>query len=468
MEEPTEDILNGGEHPLLDAHARRRGLLFLALASALVGIALAIQSGLKENFLVEEIGVTAFQRGFIEAARELCGILALGVLAILAGFAEPMVAIAMLMVTAVGFSGYFFAGYGEFTFLVIMSMIWSQGLHVWMPLPNSMAIALSEPGRVGYRMGQVRGAGAAGFAVGLVLALMLMVDRILVHTHYFLAGGGAGLVLGLLAAWVLLRTRYPLHWRLLPFCAGGGLGLGVAVTGLLMIRLTGMRPMYLIGAAVIVVGALFYLGVPRNIKTPGPRLVFRRKYYLYYALSFFEGWRKQIFMCFAGFLLVKDHKTELTTILLLRISVQAAGYFAFPLVGKIIDHLRERTILIFYYGCLTFFFIGYAFIPDKRVLYALFIVDNAFFVFAMSIETYVGRIAPKSELTPTLSMGVAVNHVAAVIMPLAGGILWYAFGHQYAFLLGAFAAAVSVAVVAVWMPKKLAPPSDTPSAEADN
>ena len=397
MEEPTEDILNGGEHPLLDAHARRRGLLFLALASALVGVALAIQSGLKENFLVEEIGVTAFQRGFVEAARELCGILALLVLAVLAGFAEPMVAIAMLMVTAVGFSGYFFAGYGEFTFLVIMSMIWSQGLHVWMPLPNSMAIAMAEPDRVGYRMGQVRGAGAAGYAIGLVLALLL--------------------------TWLTV----------------------------------GMRPMYLVAAGVIVVGALFYLGIPRNIKTPGPRLVFKRRYFLYYVLCFLEGWRKQIFMCFAGFLLVKDHGTGLSTILLLRISVQAAGYFAFPIVGKIIDHLRERTILIFYYGCLTVFFIGYAFIPDKRVLYALFVVDNAFFVFAMSIETYVGRIAPKRELTPTLSMGVAVNHVAAVIMPLAGGILWYAFGYQYAFLLGALAAAVSVLIVAVWMPKKLAP-----------
>ena len=81
------------EQPLaLTDSERRRGLLFLSLASAFVGFALVLQMSLNNNFLVGEIGVSGRQAGFLEAVRESCGIAAFGILALLAGLGEPLVA----------------------------------------------------------------------------------------------------------------------------------------------------------------------------------------------------------------------------------------------------------------------------------------------------------------------------------------------------------------------------------------
>ena len=102
-------------------------------------------------------------------------------------------------------------------------------------------------------------------------------------------------------------------------------------------------------------------------------------------------------------------------------------------------------------------------IRARAVLYALYVVDSAFFIFAMALTTYVNRIAPPGEHTPTLSMGVAVNHVAAVSMPLAGGLLWKYVGYQSVFLIGAAVAGASIAA-ALLVPRRarLAPKAVAP------
>jgi predicted MFS family arabinose efflux permease len=102
-----------------------------------------------------------------------------------------------------------------------------------------------------------------------------------------------------------------------------------------------------------------------------------------------------------------------------------------------------------------------SFVPAKGLLYAIFVLDGAFFVFAVGLTTYVSRIAPASEHTPTLSMGVAMNHVAAVTMPFLGGLLWNSLGYRWAFLIGIPAAVASILIV-------LRLPRETlPSASAD-
>jgi len=365
---------------------RRKGMVFLALAVAAVGFTMALQMGVNSNFVVEEMHLTGLQQGLLETFRETCGIVALGVLAVLAGFAEPLVGAAMLVLLAAGLGAYAFVP--DYVWLVMTSLVWSQGLHVWMPLPNSMTFALAEPGRTGHRLGQVRAAGAAGSAAGLVAALALRLA-------------------------------------------------GVAI-----------RPLYLLAAAGGLLAAAACLGIPRRIKTPGPRLVFRKRYGLFYLLSFLEGWRKQIFVAFAGYLLVRVYGAPLTTILLLFMATQAIAWAASPWVGRLIDRLGERPVLIFYFASLTVFFVGYALLRQPWVLYGLFVIDNAFFVFAMALQTYVSRIAPAAEHTPTLGMGVAMNHVAAVTMPLVGGLLWKYAGHEWTFLIGAAAAAASIAAAA--------------------
>ncbi len=363
---------------------RRRGLIFLSVAVCAMGMSHAVEFGVSGNFMNDVLDITGPQRGVVEGLRESCGIFALLVLAVLAGLAEPLIGAAMLVIYAVGLGSYFLVP--DFTWLIVASMVWSQGLHVWMPLPNSMALAMAEPGRAGRRIGQLRAAGSAGVIAGLA--------------------GAYGLN----------------YW-------------GVA-----------MRPMYLVAGGVAIVAAMVCLGIPRRIKTPGPRMVFRRKYKLYYALNFLEGWRKQIFMCFAGYLLIRKYDTPLETMLLLRIAVQVIGLVAAPRVGRLIDRVGERRVLMFYFASLVLFFIGYALVDNVAVLMVLFVIDNAFFVFAMALTTYVRHIAPESEYTGTLSMGVAMNHVSSVAMPLIGAVLLAKLGDQWPFLLGALGAAISVAV----------------------
>jgi len=369
----------------ISPEARRRGLIFLSLASAGVGFAVNLQLSLNNNFLVGEIGISGLQAGLLEAVRESCGIAAFGFLALLAGLTEPVIAFIVLLLFWAGLSTYAFVpSYG---LVMAMSVVWSQGLHIWMPLPNSMAIALSEPGRAGARLGQVQGAYALGSGIGLAIAFAL----------------------------TLLGVR--------------------------------IRPLYLMAGAGAFLAAMACLGIPRQLKTPGPSLVFRRRYLTYYILQFLEGWRKQVALAFAGFLLVKRHGAPLTHMILLWASIQVVGWVASPRVGRLVDRIGEKKVLGFYYSFMILVFFGYAFVPQKSWLYAIFVLDGSFFVFAVALTTYVGRIAPASERTPTLSMGVAMNHVAAVAMPFFGGLLWNSLGFRWAFLIGIPAAVASIVVV---------------------
>lgn len=390
---------------------RRRAMFFLALAVAAAGFTMMLQIGLNDNFLVEDLGVTAAQKGILEAFRESCGIWALFLLALIAGLAEPLIAGAMLVLFGAGLACYSMLpapapGSNTFFWLVFVSLIWSQGLHIWMPLPNSMMLSLAEPGQTGRRLGQLQAAGAIGSAIGLVGAFLL----------------------------TLITAHFKAHGAHMP-----------------------MRPMYIAAGAMAVFGALACLGVPRDIKTPGPRFVLRKAYWRYYMLSFLEGWRKQIAIAFAGYLLVREYGTSLQAMLGLWVGVQVAGWWASPRIGKIIDRIGERPVLMFYYATLVVFFCGYAFIPNttisifgrvfiptKYLLWGVFLLDNTFFVMAMALTTYVRHIAPPNEHTPTLSMGVAMNHVAAVAMPLVGGYVWKYFNYKWTFAIGAAAAALSI------------------------
>lgn len=380
---------------------RRRGLLFLALAVACLGAGMAIQQGLNENYLVNEIKVGSGQRGVLEALRETAGLTGFAFLALLAGLAEPVVGFFMLILVGVGVGAYCFAP--TYWWVVGMGMLWSQGLHIWMPLPSSMALALSDKAHAGRGLGRLASFSAIGSAAGLLAGAVLM------HVQ-------------------VLRVR----------------------------------PAYLLAAVMIILAAACCLMIPRGIKTPGPRLVFRRKYWLYYLLCFMDGCRKQIFLCFAPFLLVRERLVAPETMLWLWLTASVIGYFFNPLAGRLIDRFGERRTVTFYFASLTTVFIGYAFIPYIWVLFALFVVDSVFFVFNNGITVYANRIAPPEERTATLSMGVAANHVAAVSMPLLGGLLWSVLGYQWCFLAGSAAAIISVPV-ALLLPGKT-PPAEAPPA----
>jgi len=373
------------QHVSISEADRRRGLAFVSIAAACVGFALSVQLALNNNFLVGELHISGYQAGLLEAVRESQGILALGLLAIIAGLTEPLIASLALVLVCVGLGGYSFApSYGA---VMLMSVVWSMGFHVWTPLPNAMTLALAEPGTAGTRLGKVASAGALGSGIGLALAFVLTLIGVPIRPLYILTGAAGGL------------------------------------------------------------GAAACFGIPRKIKAPGPSFVFRRRYGMYYALNFLEGWRKQIAIAFGGFLLVNMYHAPLLLMIGLWGANQTIGYFFSPVVGRMLDRIGERKVLTFYYVFVTCVFLVYAFVRVKYVLFGVYVLDNATFVFATGLTTYVNKIAPPREHTPTLSMGVAFNHVASVSMPFLGGILWATLGYQWAFLIGIPAAAASILIV---------------------
>jgi len=373
------------QHVSISEADRRRGLAFVSIAAACVGFALSVQLALNNNFLVGELHISGYQAGLLEAVRESQGILALGLLAIIAGLTEPLIASLALVLVCVGLGGYSFApSYGA---VMLMSVVWSMGFHVWTPLPNAMTLALAEPGTAGTRLGKVASAGALGSGIGLALAFVLTLIGVPIRPLYILTGAAGGL------------------------------------------------------------GAAACFGIPRKIKAPGPSFVFRRRYGMYYALNFLEGWRKQIAIAFGGFLLVNMYHAPLLLMIGLWGANQTIGYFFSPVVGRMFDRIGERKVLTFYYLFVTCVFLVYAFVRVKYVLFGVYVLDNATFVFATGLTTYVNKIAPPREHTPTLSMGVAFNHVASVSMPFLGGILWATLGYQWAFLIGIPAAAASILIV---------------------
>jgi MFS family permease len=381
----------GADSPEIMAR-RRRGLFFIGCAAAGTGMALSLQLGLNSNFVADEMGLTGLQQGILETCRESCGIFALGLLALLASCAEPRIGAAMLALLGAGLGAYCFAP--NYAWLIIASLVWSQGFHVWVPLPGAMTLALAEPGRAGYRLGQVQSWSAIGSAAGLSIALALV-------------------------------------W----------LGVGA------------IRPLYLLAGGAALLGGCACLGIPCEQKAPRPRLIFRKRYGLYYLLSFLEGWRKQICIAFAGYLLVKQYHTPLRVMLGLWLLTQVFGWFLAPRIGRWIDKVGERRALVCYYAGMAVLFSGYGLIENRALLYALFVLDTVLFAFTMAQTTYVNRIAPPSEHTATLSMGVAMNHVAAVLMPLTGGMLWDYAGYRWAFLTGVVAALLSV-VASLFLPAR--------------
>ena len=186
--QPSEPL----DSPLDDAR-RRKGMLFLGLATGALGFSMMLQMGLNDNFLVEVMDVDAYHKGLLEAIRESCGIFAVGILALIAGLREPKIATLTLTVFGVGLGAYagLEKGSGSFFWLAAFSMVWSQGFHVWVPLPNSMVLAMAEPGKTGKRLGQLQKYGAVGSAMALAVCLAPSAARWLAKENVLgMAGSG--------------------------------------------------------------------------------------------------------------------------------------------------------------------------------------------------------------------------------------------------------------------------------------
>jgi predicted MFS family arabinose efflux permease len=168
-------------------------------------------------------------------------------------------------------------------------------------------------------------------------------------------------------------------------------------------------------------------------------------------LEFLMGSRRHIFTTFAIFLLVSEHGVPAQTITVLYVINNLIGTFLYQHFGKIIARFGERRVLTLNFALLILVFLGYAYVPLLPVLYVLFVADHVLFGFRIALPSYFQKIAVQpQEITPNISLGQTINHIAAVTIPLVGGVVWETIGSRYTFLIGVGIVALSLVVVQ-WM-----------------
>ena len=213
----------------------------------------------------------------------------------------------------------------------------------------------------------------------------------------------------------------------------------------------GYEGLFVLAGLAAVLGGVTLLFATRKVPADEHKgILLKREYALYYLLNFLGGCRKQMFITFAIFALVKVHGMPVETTLVLAFVNQFLITLSAPILGLMVDRFGERIMLSASYIGLIFVFLGYGLIEHRPTLYVLYCIDNLIFFGSIALTTYIYKIAPQRDLKPTLSMGVTMNHVAAVIAPLVGGVVWHLFGYQIIFFAGSVLAFISL-VASQWV-----------------
>jgi predicted MFS family arabinose efflux permease len=209
------------------------------------------------------------------------------------------------------------------------------------------------------------------------------------------------------------------------------------------------KAMYIIFGSIISLGGIWAITknpVKKNIIPQHKKLIIKKRYWLFYFLTFMAGARRQIFVAFAVFLLVKKFGFTIQLITLLFLLNNVVNFFINPLIGKFIVKYGERKLLSIEYFFLILIFISYAYVDSKIIVGILYIFDHIFFNFSTGIKTYFQKIADPRDIAPSAAVGFTINHIAAVVLPVIGGILWMV-NYKIPFLFGAFFSLISLCLV---------------------
>jgi len=232
----------------------------------------------------------------------------------------------------------------------------------------------------------------------------------------------------------------------------------------------GYRTLFIVAGGLVIVGNLIiwpFVGQADRGETERQPTRIRREYWLYYALQFLNGSRRHIVSTFAVFLLVQEYNVIAQVITLLFLLNSLVGTYLNHAFGAIVARYGEKRVLAANYIVLTIIFAAYAFIPQIQTLNAttfdvpslhigqwvllpafeatigliillcIFIVDRAMMGFSIAVESYMQKIAlSPQDITGNIALGQTINHIAAVVIPVTGGIMWETIGARYTFLVG--------------------------------
>ena len=348
---------------LLAAHARRM-LIFLIILTAASQIGMQGWITLFNNFAVERAGFGGLEVGLVQSVREIPGFLSLLVVYVLLVLPEHRVV--ALSIAALGLGVGITGLFPSFWGLAATTLVMSFGFHYYETLNMSLTLQYFDRSQAPLVFGRLRSVtGISNIVVGLTV---LLASRFMDYVGIYAILGGVVAAAGL---WAL--TQDPSH-----------------------------------------------AGLPVQRK----KMILRRKYSLFYVLTFLAGARRQVFLAFAIFLLVKKFGLGLTEITALFILNNLINVFANPLIGRAINRFGERTLLTLEYSIVCAVFLVYAFSDSKLLVACLYVLDQLVINFAMCVNTYFQKIGEPEDISPTMAVGFTINHIAAVVIPVIGGALW--------------------------------------------
>ena len=350
---------------------RRPEALLILMAIALP-LAFSVWSALLNNFVVEIIRFDGLDIGLLHTIREIPGFLAVGVISILLFFREQT--LALLMLSVLGLATAVTAWFPFLSGILTITLLSSIGFHFFETVNQSLQLQWFSKKEAPRKLGKLMAIGSAATLIAYTF-----------------------LVLG----WYKLNLSFNSAYMIAGFSC-----FSLAVLG--------------------------YLIFP-NFEAPIPqtkKIVLRKRYWLYYLLQFMSGARRQIFVVFAGFMMVERFGLDvqqLTTIYLINLMFNIA---LAPLLGRAVARYGERKALALeYFGLsLVFFAYGGIYLFGWGVFIAtlLYLLDHLFFALALAIKTYFQKIADPQDIAATAAVAFTINHIAAIFLPLGLGFLWLA------------------------------------------
>lgn len=360
--------------------------IFLAVMSVVTTMGFQVWRTLFNNFAVEVVGLGGNHMGMIQSVREVPGFLALLVVYATLVIKEHRLSALSVIILGLGIS--LTGVFPTYSGLIFTTLLMSFGFHYFETTNQSLTLQYFDKHTSPWVMGKMRSYSAA-----------------------------SAIMVGLVLFFVSSRLSYELLFGIL-------------------------------GALVVIAGIWGLVQHPTraDLVPQAKKMILRKRYSLYYFLTFMAGARRQIFVAFAVFLLVEKFHFTVKEITLLFMFNNVVNYFLSPLIGKAIIRFGEQKVLSTEYLSLIFIFIAYATVDTKAVMAGLYILDHIFFNFSMGIRTFFQKIGDADHMAPTMAVGFTINHIAAVVIPVLGGLAWI-IDYRIPFIAGAFMSLISLIAV---------------------
>tara|TARA_X000000368_G_scaffold287460_1_gene228351 strand:- start:2203 stop:3375 length:1173 start_codon:yes stop_codon:yes gene_type:complete len=374
--------------------SRKSPELLILIMTVGAGLSWAVWLNLLNNFAIEKVNFTGAEIGILQSLREVPGFLAFTVIFVLAFIREQK--LAYISFGLMGF-GVLITGLVEtnLTFY-LATIIMSTGFHYYETISSSLTLQWIDKDKTAEFLGRVIATrSAASIAAFSLVWIMFEIFDIEYLWIYFVGGGFS--VLAALFCWQ------------------------------------------------------YFSYFPQEV-TQTKKVVLRKRYWLYYALQFMGGARRQIFVVFAAFLMVEKFEFSVGEISLLLLANAAINVTLAPKIGRLIQRFGERRSLIFEYVGLALIFIGYAVVESSAFAVFLYIADHLFFSIAIALKTYFQKIADPADIASSAGVSFSINHIAAIFIPVVFGLIWL-YSPSLVFLAGAGMAILSL-LLALNMPAK--------------